>query len=455
MARGLGRRPLTGLAASLLASLAALSGCGQSLPAESESVSAPAPPQHILLLSLDTLRADHLGTYGYERDTSPFLDSLFARGLVFDRAHAAAPWTLPSHASILTGLHPHRNGAVAGKRGLAKNVATLPELLAAQGFSTASIVSSRFLGERHGLQRGFSHTAVIDERPQPGPPVTAAALAWAEQVGDQPAFLFLHYYDVHSAYDPAEPYRAQFAAPYDGLADGTTPQLQKVRTGEIVFDERDMAHVRALYDGEIRELDDELARLFAGLEQLPFGQDMLVIVTADHGEEFLDHGDVLHGRSMHRELLHVPLALIGEGIAPGRRDELATHVDVLPTVLSLLGADTPDGLDGRDLSQPDPARRFVFGEADHNNEIDDTLRMVTDGHHKLILDKSDGSRALYDLRADPGETVDVADQNPAVTALFLGHLDAFENSSALGEAASALSEDDRRALIELGYLEEG
>lgn len=453
MARGWCGLLPTSVALGLAASLVALSGCGQ--PPPSNSAPASASPQHVLLLSIDTLRADHLGTYGYDRDTSPFLDSLFARGLVFDRASSAAPWTLPSHASLLTGLHPHRNGAVAGKRGLAKNVETLPEHLAAQGFATASIVSSRFLGERHGLQRGFAHTVVIDERPQPGPPVTAAALDWAEQLGDQPAFLFVHYYDLHSAYDPADAYLAQFAPPYDGIADGTTPQLQKVRTGEITFDEADIAHVRALYDAEIRELDDELARLFAGLEQLPFGENMLVIVTADHGEEFLDHGDVLHGRSMHKELLHVPLALIGEGIDPGRRDELATHVDVVPTVLSLMGLATPAGLDGRDLSEPDPARHFVFGEADHNNETDDTLRMVTDGHFKLILDKSDDSRALYDLRNDPGETNDVAKQHPEVTALFLSHLEAFENSSAIGEATSALSEEDRRALIELGYLEEG
>ncbi len=442
-----------GLQLGLLAGLIALSACGPSTPSEPTPVSAPT--RHVLLLSLDTLRADHLGAYGYERNTSPFLDSLLARGLVFERASAAAPWTLPSHASLLTGLHPHKNGAVAGKRGLAKNVQTLPEQLTAQGFATASIVSSRFLGERHGLQRGFAHTEVMDERPQPGPLVTDAALAWAAQLGDQPGFLFAHYYDVHSAYDPAEPYLAQFVAPYDGPADGTTPQLQKVRTGEITFDASDLAHVIALYDGEIRELDDELARLFAGLEQLPFGENMLVIVTADHGEEFLDHGDVLHGRSMHKELLHVPFALIGEGIAPGRRDELATHVDVVPTVLSMLGLPVPAGLDGRDLSEPNASRHFVFGEADHNNATDDTLRMVSDGHFKLILDKSDGSRALYDLRTDPGESTDVSEQRPEVTALFLGHLDAFENSSATGEASSPLSEEDRRALIELGYLENG
>jgi len=227
-------------------------------------------------------------------------------------------------------------------------VPTLAAILAAEGFATVAIVQSHWLGERHGLPRGFESWERLAESVEGGRRVGEEAVAWLEAHSARPFFLFLHYYDLHSDYAPAPRHRERFTSSYDGPVDGTTAQLLEVRAGRLTLDERDLRHLSDLYDAGIRQLDDRLAELFARLDELGLRDSTLVVVTSDHGEELGEHGGVPHGRTMHRELLGVPLLLHGPGVPRGRRvRELATLADVVPTVLGRLGIEAPpsDGID--------------------------------------------------------------------------------------------------------------
>lgn len=417
----------------------------------------PPRPRNVLLLSIDTLRADHLGCYGYDRPTSPFLDELAGRGVRFENVVAQSPWTLPSHTSLLTGLLPQRHGVTSGDKRLSQELPTLHGLLSAQGLTTAAIINSRFLGERHGLSLAFDHVDLLKEKPKAGPAVFDHALSWLDGAAEQPFFLFLHTYHVHSDYTPAPSYRDLLVDAYDGDADGSADQLQAFRRGERTFDEQDMRHVSQLYDAEIRELDDLLASFFGELQSRGLLDHTLVIVTSDHGEEFLEHGDVLHGRTMHRESLNIPLLLSGPSIPAGRTvDDLVMLTDVLPTVARAFGQPVPEDCDGLDLAPlwAEPGQhRWVFAGADHNNEPAGLRSMIRDDRFKLMHDGADGSFALYDLRNDPGETVDLSAERGELAEHMLGVLQRLSAEPGSSEQAAPQSAEDLKALQELGYFD--
>jgi hypothetical protein len=195
----------------------------------------PAVPRHLILISIDTLRADHLGCYGYERPTSPAIDAMAEEGVVFDDASATSPWTLPSHASLLTGLYPRRHGATAPNHALADDAVHLAAWLKRHDFRTAAVVNSPWL-KTHGLREGFDDFVYVppvagDRRPSR---VTELALLRLRHLDRQtPFFLFLHYYDVHGDYRSLREYEEMFVSDYDGRADGSTLQLHAFRRGEV------------------------------------------------------------------------------------------------------------------------------------------------------------------------------------------------------------------------------
>ena len=229
-------------------------------------------PSGVILVSLDTLRADRLGCYGYERPTSPALDALAARGTLFERAVAQSPWTLPSHATLLTGRLPHRHGVVEHTRRLPAAVPTLATLLAERGYATAALVNSKWINVEQGLLRGFAeHERFQEGGRNRGAEITRAALEWLEREGGQPFFLFLHYYDVHSPYAPEPDTAALFTRPYEGPIDGTTAQLVEVRKGALTVGPDDLQRLSDLYDAEVRQVDLELGRLQDGLRRLGRG----------------------------------------------------------------------------------------------------------------------------------------------------------------------------------------
>jgi arylsulfatase A-like enzyme len=345
-----------------------------------QNVAAALPPKraqinNVLLISIDSLRADRLGSYGNDRSTSPTLDRLAREGARFARAMSTTSWTLPAHMSLLTGRYVLSHGVVDQTDRLSAAVPTLTESLHQSGLTTAGIVSMLFLGTQYGFSRGFDvyddHTipsvteygALHDE---PASVLTDLATTWLRTQGERRFFLFLHFWDVHYDYVPPAPYDSMFDPDYTGRLTGTNflsnPDVKSS------MPRRDLEHIMALYDGEIRWVDDQIARLLAVLDEIGVSDTTAVIVTADHGDEFFEHGGKGHRRTLYREVVHIPLIMRVPGYDPGRVvDAPVSLVDVMPTVLELTGAAMPPGMDGVSLvptlaGGSPPARESIYAE---------------------------------------------------------------------------------------------
>ena len=418
-------------------------------------------PDLLILVSIDTLRADHLGCYGYERPTSPVLDAIAEEGVVFEDVTSPAPWTLPAHASMLTGLYPRRHGVRLLEQRLASGVPTLATRLADRGWTTAAIVSNDYLGDRYGLEQGFEVFVSMPtsvKQASPSTLVTDQVIGWLQKSRQKPLFLFVHYYDVHSDYRSLPENEARFVGAYAGGIDGSTEQLLEVKRGERVLDRADADHLVDLYDAGVRQMDTELGRLVDFLHEHGLEGRALLIVTSDHGEEFLEHGSVLHGQTQFREVSRVPWLVRGPGVPRGARVETPVSlVDLVPTALALLGEGQAVGLDGVDASGlwraggEDPAERPLFAEADRGRE-QDANHSVRRGSFVLHLHRPSGSHRLHDLRSDPAEQVDVSAEHPELARELRAILRNRVGDAAAPEPARELSPDEAERLRGLGYL---
>ncbi len=449
-------KTVTSWAAVVLGGLLTLivSVCGCSGEGESAGGGSSSSRPNVVVISIDTLRFDRLGSSGYRRKTSPDLDQVTSRGVSFRRAIAQSPWTLPSHASLLTGLFPHRHGVTQNTHRLSPSIPTLAEVLGHRGYDTHAIISSPFLTNQYGLDRGFADHVRVPGKPKPGAEITNQAIQLIEDATD-PFFLFLHYFDVHSSYTPREDILQLFSRDYTGPADGTTEQLKRFRDGEVDLSKEDIDFCSTLYDAEIRELDEELGRFFHRCQELGLESNTIFVLTSDHGEEFLEHGSVLHGRTMHWELLQVPLIWWGAGVPVGEvREDVATLCDVAPTILGRLGLSEESVGDGRDLfSEAQPMNPIAFAQADHNRAVDDSLAMMMSKRFKLCYDFETTKVELYHLEADPLEMSNVASEHPEVVGRFLERLKKNREQQRTGEAISERTEAEIRELEKLGYLD--
>lgn len=474
--------PLMTPTSRLLAGLVLLgSACADSAPALAPGIEMPLAAReqpNLLLISIDTLRADYLGCYGYGRETSPALDALAAAGTRFDDMVAASPWTLPSHATLLSGLYPSRHGAIDHNFEL--RAPTLGTLLQAAGYHTMAIVNTKNIGaEQFGLMRGYDQKHYELEFPlftlpdgtqqaskrilNSGKQITKRALQWMDaSPAEQPFFLFLHFYDVHTDFTPAAEWREAFVGAYTGDFDGTTLPLVKVRNGKKAIDGADIQWLKEMYAAEIRTMDAVLGEFFAQLVARGLDQNTVLAITSDHGEEFYEHGSVLHGRTYYEEQTRIPLILRGPGIPSGLTlTQPVHHIDVAPTLLALAGVQAPP-MDGLDLSRAwymgpglDPARMLI-SEADHNNIVDgrdqsNIRRMLRLEDYKLIYDTVDGSKRLFDLGEDPLELRNLVDERPAEVDELFRRLEAFMQGSLPGHAIEGLSEADQAHMNALGY----
>jgi arylsulfatase A-like enzyme len=391
-----------------LLTLAALLSCGERTP------SAPEAAPNVLLISIDTLRADRLGLYGYARPTSPELDAFAAGAVVFEAAQASAPWTLPSLASVMTAEVVSTHECWDYGSVLDGSFTTLAERLLAAGYDTACVVSHIFATSRHGLQQGFVHTDDTYAYPEVDPSqnitsqvISDKGIRFLEQKRASPEpspwLLWLHYFDPHREY-----------MKHPGVSEGFLTSGERP-TGTVLGE---------VYDGEVRYTDMHVGRVLARLRELGFAEGTVVLLLADHGEEFHDHGGLGHGHSLHREVIRVPLVLRAPGLAPGRVQTVVSHVDVMPTVLALVGLPVPAGIAGRSLV---PVARGdsrdetgALAEVDHGGIVLDSW---CTRRFRLIRSGKDGSLRLFDLAADPEERNDVAAQNPAVVAELLAELE--------------------------------
>lgn len=320
----------------------------------------PSQRHSVLVIVVDTLRRDRLGVHGGARGLTPNLDALAAEGRVYDEAWSHAPWTLPSTASLFSGLLPQHHGAggdlAGGFRAVREDAPLLAEQFQRHGWRTGIVANVDFLGPAFGLTRGFEEVDTLgssdNHAPRDAVRTTDAALRLVERFDDEPFLLVVHYFDAHAEYEPPQPWRARFADPRDaeagGAAMGTRAQVVARRFQGAPLDADLLARMEKLYDGEVAFVDDQIGRLWRSLPQ-SVRDSCTLVVTSDHGEEFGDHGDWEHGHTHHPELLRVPLVLRGPGIAAGRSDELVGHVDVARTLLARAGLDDDMARDGRDL----------------------------------------------------------------------------------------------------------
>lgn len=396
----------------------------------------------IVLVSLDTLRAKSMSLHGYARDTTPFMTRLATRGTVFDNAFTPFSNTLGAHMSMLTGLLPATHDVRGLDRVLADDRPLLAEVLRRAGFATGAFTEDALLDSRRGFTRGFSayHEDTTTEAGGGNAETTfGRALAWAAAHADEPFFLFVHTYQVHGPYDPPPAYQDMFSP--DGVS---RPQRR--------------------YEQEIRYADDLLQRLVDGLRRLIPDDDLLLVVTADHGEEFFEHGYDGH-QQLFDEVMHVPLLFVWSRHVPaGRRiSELVSLVDVAPTILQLAGVDAPPGLDGLSLvpvmsgSAPTLDRAMVLGESPRilNSAARQFVARSRDA--KCMIAEGGVASRCYDLGADPGERSARAPGDDARFAPLDTAATAYRARSlaslAGGRAPAPPDESIERKMRALGYVE--
>ncbi len=316
-----------------------------------EAGTLPKPTRGYILISIDTLRADHLGFHGYSKPTSPFLDSLAARGTVFEEVYSQYPSTLVSHMSMLTGLHPREHGVYPPNSVLAPEVEILPEVFQKAGFKTGAFTEGGFLRARFGFRRGFDVFSAQDRQGARKLRHTfQRSVRFLEKLGPNDRFfLFVHTYAVHTPYDAppryVEPFWPSGTVPA-GAIPPTGPGLTRHNATGDLLPQPAVDWLTALYDAGIRQTDEVVRDFFGDLERLGLADDVTVIVTSDHGEELQDHGKLSHTR-LYRETLHVPLLVIH----PDQREAVRHRgvvqlLDVTPTLYELAGLKARDRLSG-------------------------------------------------------------------------------------------------------------
>ncbi len=435
---------------------------------------------NIVLYLVDTLRADHLGCYGYPRPTSPNIDAFATEATLFTSMFAQSSWTRTSIASLFTGLDPLRHGTIDRTAALSDSVAVLPEILRSKGYETAGVITNGNISPGFGFHRGFDSYEVLaeksdtDEFHQLSDRVNDVAFSWLEgRSQDRPFFLYLHTTDPHGPYVPRSPYRERFAPSVRDTGIGKIDMLRAIKRKGAVTPSGLAQDFADLYDAEIAFNDAEYGRLIRHLKKLGLYESTLIVFISDHGEEFLDHGFWEHGNSLFNEQLHVPFILkLPQGLGKGVRVSAnVAQIDILPTILEFLGDPLPPSLQGWSLlpliasAETAAPRPPAFA---HLNIDSLELESVVLDHRKLIHDFKPVTGAtrddrkllasdlrLYDLSNDWGERTDLTEQQPIWTGYLYTLL---KYRRELGTARASplegeIDEDLRQRLEALGYLD--
>ena len=414
---------------------------------------------NIIVVSIDTMRADHLGCYGYERDTSPCLDSLAESGVMYLNCQAQAPHTTPAHSSIWTGLSVISHGAGyynGTDYGLDPDLPTIATILKDNGYITLGFVNVVILNNDFGFASGFDYYSWHENGAGRAGLTIDEYLKWIdENTGNpHPVYSMIHLYDVHSPYDPPPPYDFAFS---DSGTMGITDWEADPETGALL-NPQDRDHLVNMYDGEISWVDGQLSRLFAELRERGLAEKTLVIVVADHGEEFLEHRGWGHSHALWQEMLHVPLIISGPGIPSCVMDSLpAGQFDILPTILDYLDISVQTHLDGVSLldstartadrvipsSRVSPDKCFRW-----NMEQNEGLVAVLSGDLKGIINYGlDQPGVMFNLSIDPSENDSLALEPEIAEAL-----DYYWASPRIGHPAPLDMESVSDLLNDLGYV---
>jgi arylsulfatase A-like enzyme len=399
-------------------------------------------PRNVVIVAADGLRADRMGLYGYRRHpTTPNIDRLARRAVVYLDAEAQTSWTLPSFATFFTSRYPHQHGAVGMNRPMAEAEVTLAELLHDAGYRTAGFVGGPFLEPGYGFAQGFDHYDAGGMRlfPVTVPP----ALDWIRKNKDRPFFVFIHGNDVHPPFNPDLPdgVRRRFDPDYAGPAatikldydfvrvynrlpsgDGKPPEpAYQAVVDAIRADPRSLEHISALYDGQVAQVDEWFGKIWKTLEEEGLADDTVVMLMADHGLEMGERGLLATGYhpTLYETITHVPLILWGTGLKPARVAGPVELTDAAPTLLAVLGLPSPDSFEGRSrLPGAGAPRRAAEGSAFAESSVvspapDILLRSLREGSAKIIHDSRGPKLEHYDLARDPGEKKDLSRERSA------------------------------------------
>ncbi|MBN2561213.1 MAG: sulfatase [Phycisphaerae bacterium] len=447
----------------------------------------------MLLVVLDTTRADYFSCYGHERQTSPRIDRLAEEGVRYGRAYSTCSWTLPSHASLLTGLYPTETQATSETGQLRSDVTTIAERLKENGYHTGAVVCNAYVSVERGFGQGFADFAEMwrDENRLPPDGVSALteqaavdrAVAWIDRKAatKAPFFLFVNFNVAHLPYKPELQFREKFMT-RDWAAERivramTIVGVWKHLVGRLRLDETDYQIMRELYEGEVATADAQVGALIDALLRRSLLDDTLVIVTSDHGENIGDHGKIDHLLSMYDSTLHVPLVVrYPRRFEAGTvNDELVSLVDVVPTVMDVCGLPDDSAPPGAErislLSLEDLPRSFVVAEDDRpiagikllkhffpsfdTNTIDHRSRVIRTSRHKLIWEE-DFKVQLFDVQSDPGETRDLAASHPEIRERLLSHLKGWMANVKSGRHVEEFESNDNESiqrLRSLGYID--
>ena len=418
----------------------------------------------IVLITLDTTRADHLGCYGYHRPTSPNLDQFAEQALVYDRAYAPGTWTFPSHASLFTGQFATSHGARNDPQGTLRltdvvtgpprreryrvqtihpQQDTLASILKAAGYATGAVVAGPWMKRVFRLNRGFDSyddDNITADRTRLAAQVTDRALAWMDRTADQRQFLFLNYFDPHPPYWSQNPYLPQFLPgprPVPGQA--TTTENQLIDT----------------YDAEVRYMDEHVGRLLDALKQRKLFDDAWIIITADHGELFGEHKQFGHGDTPYQPVVRIPMMIKEPGVAGrgGRSGQYVQLVDILPTILGHLDIGLPVNVQGNILPHVQHPilieSRTLPQYAEHGNWL-----AIIDGDMKFVWN-SQGNHMLFDLKADPTEVRNLAGSDPVEVSELAGAMHQYLAALPRPVLVSSQQQIDKATLDALrgvGYL---
>lgn len=465
---------------------------------------------NVLMIVVDALRPDHMSLYGYARQTTPRLDEWASEAVVFDAAFSHAPWTKPSTATLLTALYPATHGVNPMASAVADDIDLLPELMRGNGYRTAILSANHFITPTFGFGRGVEYFYsslpprmqslilghILHQLGYRLPPVgrivtlleswekqitggaapeggldaeglTTAFQTWLDDIGDRRFFAYLHYMEPHAPYDPPAPYDRAFM-PRD-LAGREKVVDFPTYSGFLPFDEgtsvsSDSLNIMlALYDGSILCADHWIGGLIGDLKQRGIYEKTLILLTADHGEEFHDHGGWGHGQSLFGELLHVPLIVSGPGTERARgqrRGQVVRHVDLVPTILEQCALPPLEATPGRSLrsvislEESADSTRLVYAEVDFGGRYARSLR---EGDRKVILAQSGGKERMlaFDLAEDPLETTNLIAAGVIWPGRMLSRLEQIHDIASENAYASSkivIDEATKKKLKAIGYL---
>ncbi|MFB0562462.1 MAG: sulfatase [Candidatus Lokiarchaeia archaeon] len=419
---------------------------------------------NIILISIDALRADHLSCYGYHRNTSPNIDRLASQGVLFKTAFSQATWTLPSHASIFLSQYVWRHKVDCREKRLDNSFTLLAEILKDRNYTTCAFVSGGFLLSRFGFDQGFE---IYDDR-IPGrrgryeiSSYINKLLSWLESVKSRKFFLFIHTCNVHAPYNPPSPYSDLYTKEhYERIKTSKGIRLKKLNASKLTLEEID--YIIAVYDAGINYVDEQLGKIFEKLDQLSIDDNTIIILTADHGEAFGEHGTLSHGHKPYIEEVHVPLIMKGPRIPTNIiYENYVQHIDIVPTILEILNIRQRKKMQGRSLLAlmknceiKGDFKTYSFGQAGKKPQIRFSMSLRTKEWTYIMNQRRPDE--LYDRINDPKEQNNIIEKRPLIAKKLKKELEDFIALTSEAEPQVAekmhIDEELKESLKSLGYL---